>query len=482
MISLKQHFRKDFSVILPLIFILATLLRVLFLDIKPTHFDEGVNGWFVEQIKANGVFDYNPENFHGPLYFYILYLFDVIFGSEIYVHRFVPAICSIGAMFIFYKSMKLLSQKNIIGLLALAVSPGIVFYARYSIHESLLLFGFSLWLYGCLRLLTKTDSKSIWFLCISFIVMATTKETFIILVINTVIALAIVRFWQKRPLLDKTLNVENIYLPVTALILLIVFFYSELFTSFGEVKEFFSAFSLWKATGFKHTGHEKIFFYWLGLFLRYEWIFLVGFILSILKLFSKDKVQQFLAVYAFGNLLAFSLISYKTPWCILVLLFPYAFFLQSSKKLLNVFFCITVAAMCVHSIQLNFIDYANPKEAYVYVQTSPKMKDVVDPLRAWIKMHPDDKNIKFLIQTSSEWPLPWLLKDYKRASYVHVLPADWATYDLIIVDRSVFDKTVKTEALEYLNKDFQIRYEQEASVFLISHRREDLVSLFGGKH
>lgn len=482
MISLKQYVRKDFSVILPLIFILAALVRVLFLDIKPTHFDEGVNGWFVEQIKSKGVFDYNPENFHGPLYFYLLYFFDIIFGSDIFVHRLVPVLCSLGAIFTFYKTTILLSQSNTLGLLALALSPALVFYARYSVHESLLLLGFSLWLYGCLRLMIKTDVKSIWHLCIAFAVMATTKETFIILVVNAGIALAIVRLWQKRPLLQTSLNVERIYLPVIVLIVFIVFMYSELFTSFGEVKEFFSAFSLWKSTGFKHTGHEKSFFYWLGLFLRYEWIFLIGFILSLPKIFSKDRWQQFLAIYAFGNLLAFSLIPYKTPWCILVLLFPYAFFLQPSKKTLNIILYIIIFAMGIHGIRLNFINYANPKEAYVYVQSSPKMKEVVDPLRAWIKKHPNESKTRFLIQTSSEWPLPWLLKDFKGTSYVHTLPEDWKNYDLMIVDKSIYEKTLKIVTTDYFIKDFQIRYEQEASVFLISHRREDLISLFGGKH
>ena len=53
---------------------LAAALRVALLDIKPPHFDEGVNGWFVDQMTRNGYFRYDPTNYHGPLHFYAVFL------------------------------------------------------------------------------------------------------------------------------------------------------------------------------------------------------------------------------------------------------------------------------------------------------------------------------------------------------------------------------------------------------------------------
>ena len=41
---------------------LAAALRVTLLDIKPPHFDEGVNGWFADQMTRNGFFRYDPTN------------------------------------------------------------------------------------------------------------------------------------------------------------------------------------------------------------------------------------------------------------------------------------------------------------------------------------------------------------------------------------------------------------------------------------
>src|SRR6266566_3901945 len=37
-----------------LILALAALLRFFLLGIKPPHFDEGINGWFVDQVMKNG--------------------------------------------------------------------------------------------------------------------------------------------------------------------------------------------------------------------------------------------------------------------------------------------------------------------------------------------------------------------------------------------------------------------------------------------
>ncbi len=53
---------------------LGAFLRFLLLSMKPPHFDEGINGWFVDQMMRTGFYRYDPTNYHGPLHFYILFL------------------------------------------------------------------------------------------------------------------------------------------------------------------------------------------------------------------------------------------------------------------------------------------------------------------------------------------------------------------------------------------------------------------------
>lgn len=51
-----------------LFFILAVLWRFQDLGLKAVHHDESINGWFVMQIWGQGWFQYDPNNYHGPLF------------------------------------------------------------------------------------------------------------------------------------------------------------------------------------------------------------------------------------------------------------------------------------------------------------------------------------------------------------------------------------------------------------------------------
>ena len=66
---------------------LAAFLRFFLLGIKPPHFDEGINGWFVDQVMHNGFYRYDPTNYHGPLHFYVLLLSESLFGRNIWALR-----------------------------------------------------------------------------------------------------------------------------------------------------------------------------------------------------------------------------------------------------------------------------------------------------------------------------------------------------------------------------------------------------------
>src|SRR4051812_13497668 len=57
-----------------LVLAFALILRLAWLGIKPPHFDEGVNGWFIDQMKNQGFYHYDPGNYHGPFHFYVLFL------------------------------------------------------------------------------------------------------------------------------------------------------------------------------------------------------------------------------------------------------------------------------------------------------------------------------------------------------------------------------------------------------------------------
>src|SRR4030095_13427069 len=76
----------------------AAFLRFLLLGIKPPHFDEGINGWVVDQVVPNGFYSYDPTNYHSPLHFYVLLLFESLFGRNLWALRLPVVLVSIGCV------------------------------------------------------------------------------------------------------------------------------------------------------------------------------------------------------------------------------------------------------------------------------------------------------------------------------------------------------------------------------------------------
>src|SRR5215510_4703608 len=123
-----------------LILALAAFLRFFLLGIKPPHFDEGINGWFVDQVMHNGFYRYDPTNYHGPLHFYVLLLSQTLLGRNLWALRLPVVLVSIGCVWLTLKFEPFFGRTvSRLAALAMAVSPGFVFYGRYSIHEVWLL-------------------------------------------------------------------------------------------------------------------------------------------------------------------------------------------------------------------------------------------------------------------------------------------------------------------------------------------------------
>ena len=110
---------------------LGAVLRFLLLSMKPPHFDEGINGWFVDQMMRTGFYRYDPTNYHGPLHFYILFLAQSLFGRHIWALRLPVVLASLGSIFVTLKFEPLVG-KNVsrVAALAMGVSPAFIFWGR----------------------------------------------------------------------------------------------------------------------------------------------------------------------------------------------------------------------------------------------------------------------------------------------------------------------------------------------------------------
>ena len=120
---------------------LAALLRFWQLDLRPPHFDEGVNGWFLDQIQKTGFYRYDPSNYHGPLHFYVLFVFKCLFGRNLSALRLPVAIIGTLTVDWFFRFERFFGKRACAwAALAMAVSPGFLYYQRDAIHETWLVF------------------------------------------------------------------------------------------------------------------------------------------------------------------------------------------------------------------------------------------------------------------------------------------------------------------------------------------------------
>jgi uncharacterized protein (TIGR03663 family) len=315
-----------------LIVALGAFLRFFLLGIKPPHFDEGINGWFVDQMVKNGFYRYDPTNYHGPFHFYVLFVCQTLFGRNVWAIRLPVVLASIFSVHLTMKFEPFVGRTvSRLAALAMAVSPGFVFYGRYSIHEVWLLAFSMLFILGLLGLWQRGTVDYLWCAGMGLAGMILTKETYIIHVGCAFIAIFVTAVSHKitpltdaKPARQTWTYFDFVMMSVTGLAV-IIFFYSGGFLNWPGVTGLWKTFEAWFKTGSQGAGHEKETYYWLELITRYEQPMGLGLIACVACQYLRHVGLRYLAIYGVGTLLAYSIVKYKTPWCIISIAWPLLF-------------------------------------------------------------------------------------------------------------------------------------------------------------
>ena len=119
----------------------AFFLRFWQLALKPLHHDEGVNGHFLITLFREGIYKYDPSNYHGPTLYYFSLAFTKLFGLETLPIRWSVAIFGVLTVVLAFFLKDYLGRIGSLAAAAfLALSPGMVYISRYFIHEILFVF------------------------------------------------------------------------------------------------------------------------------------------------------------------------------------------------------------------------------------------------------------------------------------------------------------------------------------------------------
>src|SRR4051812_11956547 len=315
-----------------LIVALAAALRILLLGIKPPHFDEGINGWFVDQMTKTGFYKYDPTNYHGPFHFYVLFLAQTLFGRGVWALRMPVVLASISCVWLTFRFEPFVGRATSrLAALAMAVSTGYVFYGRYTIHEAWMLLFSMLFILGGLGLWRRGTAGYLWCLGMGACGMILTKETYIIHIGCAAVAVLVAWVSHRITRAENTALAEqrwtsmDLAAVIAVAVAAIVFFYSGGFMNWAGLKGLYQTFGTWFETGSKGNGHEKPWPYWLMLLGRYEPPILLGLVGCVFCQLFKEIAIRYLAIYGVGVLAAYSIVNYKTPWCIITIVWPLLF-------------------------------------------------------------------------------------------------------------------------------------------------------------
>ena len=455
-----------------MILVIAVLLRAILLDVKPVHFDEGINGWFLEQIWREGFYRYDPENYHGPLYFYILQLGEVVLGHSLVAMRLVTGLISAATVLIVLLHARWFGKAMYWAAALLAVSPGMVFYGRYAIHESLFVLMQAIFIYGFFRWKFEGGRVAVLALVIGIVGCVATKETFIIFFGTWLIATLLIPLMfrlddrlsaqlplsglrrarkmfddSNTPVCDREpVPPEFVVATIAAGLFVLSLLFSGFFFNLDGITDGFRSIAFWSQTGAEGTGHVKPFSYWLLLLLRYELPCIMALVCIPLLWFRRSAALWQMSLVALGIVLAYSIIPYKTPWLIIGQILPLAFvfgFLVDTLGVLRakntpgaipLIAVLLLAISLTISVRLNFRDYVNFTEPYVYVQTSldvPVVKRMVDMVA---EQAPQERNMNILFLDQNFWPLPWLFGEYPNVEFGKIDSISSADQDVMTAE------------------------------------------------
>ncbi len=119
----------------------AAFLRFWRLELKPLHHDEGVNGFFLTTLFRDGIYKYDPSNYHGPDLYYFALAAAKMFGLNTLSIRGSVAIFGVLTVVLaFFLKNYIGKIGSLTAALFIALSPGMVYISRYFIHEILFAF------------------------------------------------------------------------------------------------------------------------------------------------------------------------------------------------------------------------------------------------------------------------------------------------------------------------------------------------------
>ena len=391
--------------------VLGLLLRVLWPEIRPVHHDESVNWYFISGVLRKGWYDYDPGNYHGPLFFYLSAWARPLLGDGLWVLR-LPTMLLSAAMVPMPWALRARIGPRAASLSAwmIALSPSLIFFGRDAIHETTLAAASLGAVVFALRWLDAPDrSNALWLgLCLG--AMASTKETFAITAGAWCVGGALAWLAGGRMPWPDRRSLGSVALGFALLCV-------PLYAGFGfhmeGLVEAFQAFVHWGDRGLEGAGHDAPWWRWP------QWLGLADGAIALLAavglaaaVLRRDPWAVFVTGWLFATVAVYSFVPYKTPWCILQGALPLALLAGWGSAWLDrrrggrAAVILLAFSAGARAVDFSFVRPEDPGAPLVYVQTRQELVDTMDVVRAVLEAEPDATLVSY---QDSRYPMNWLL-------------------------------------------------------------------------
>ncbi len=456
-------------------------LRLPRLDQRPMHTDEAVHAIKLRYLLEDGVYIYDPNEFHGPTLNYLTLIPARLASAEKLTETSEFTLRIVTVFFGTLLILLLLLMADGLGpgtavyaAILTAVSPAMVFYSRYYIQETLLVC-FSFGAIACgYRYYQNKDTKWALLTGIFLGLMHATKETCIIAFGSMLLALLFTLLLHRRQqgcvsATIKAVKPRHLIAMLTAAAAVSALFYSSFLTNPNGILDSFRAYTNYFSRAGSNALHIHPWYYYLKMLIysRYGagpiWtegpillLALVGFIVTFRTkglAGVNSNLLRFIAFYTLIMIVVYSTIPYKTPWSMLGFLHGLILLaavgavalIRVAPNVLPrlIIICLLIVAPLHLTWQAylgSYRFYADSCNPYVYAHPTTDVLTMVQRVEQIAQVHEDGHNMEIHFICPDEhdfWPFPWYLRSFSKVGHWKKVTDNAVSASLIIASANV---------------------------------------------
>ena len=459
----------------------AAALRLPRLGQRPMHGDEAVHACKFGELLERGLYSYDPNEYHGPTLNYLTLIPARLCSIERYAQLSEPTLRIVpvffGVLLVFFVlpiTAGLGPRASPWAAILAAVSPAMVFYSRYYIQEMLLVcftfaaivFGYR---YACSRRATWAVLTGL-----SLGLMHATKETCIIAFASMLVGLGVVLIMRRcegRRSFGEVVGAVrpwHLGVGVVAAVGVSVLFYSSFLSNPRGILDSITTYTRYFERAGNSRIHEHPWYYYLRMLTCWRYadgpvwteavivlLACVGVVAVLVKrwLGAVDiHLARFIVFYSLSMAVVYSLVQYKTPWCMLGFLHGMillaglgaaALIALAPKGLSRLVVIVLLFGgsllLLWQAYSASYRYYADSRNPYVYAHPTTEVFEVARRVEEYAGFHRDGHNmlIDVICPGDDYWPLPWYLRRFSHVRWASKVDYDRPLAPLIIASPAV---------------------------------------------